>query len=71
MNYKIILIIALGFFLFSCEKNVNNFSKIDNSIFEKKYNNSGFALIYNENLKDIKKLDTRSLNIYNKSLKKR
>ena len=47
MNYKIILIIALGFFLFSCEKKVNNFSKIDNSIFEKKYNNSGFALIYN------------------------
>ncbi len=71
MNYKIILIIALGFFLFSCEKKVNNFSKIDNSIFEKKYNNSGFALIYNENLKDIKKLDTRSLNIYHKSLKKR
>ena len=36
-----------------------------------KYFNSGFALIYNEDLKDIKKLDDRSLNIYHKSLKKR
>jgi len=38
---------------------------------EQKYKNSGFALIYNNKLKDIKKLDTRSLNIYHKSLKKR
>ena len=71
MNYKFFLFIVLGFFLLSCEKNTNDISKIDKSIFEKRYNNTGFALIYNDNLKYIKKLDTRSLNIYHKSLKKR
>ena len=37
---------------------------------EKKYKNLGFTLIYNDDLKDIKKLDDRSLNIYHKSLKR-
>jgi hypothetical protein len=41
-----------------------------NSKLEKKYKNSGFTLIYNENL-DIKILDDRSLNIYHKHLKKK
>ena len=36
-----------------------------------KFSNTGFALIYNDDLKKIKKLETRSLNIYHKSLKKR
>ena len=40
-------------------------------ILEKKYKNSGFALIYNDNLVDIKKLDQRSMSIYHKSLKKK
>ena len=35
------------------------------------YENLGFALIYNNNLKDIKELENRSLEIYHKSLKKR
>ena len=39
--------------------------------FEKKYANSGFALIFDENLKKIKKLDDRSLMIYHKSLKRK
>ena len=39
--------------------------------FENKYINSGFALIYNDNLKGIKKLENRSLNIYHKSLKRK
>ena len=36
---------------------------------EKKYKNTGFALVYNENL-DIKKLNNRSLEIYHKNIKK-
>ena len=39
--------------------------------FENRYKNSGFTLIYNDDLKDIKNLESRSLNIYHKSLKKR
>lgn len=39
--------------------------------FENRYKNSGFALIYNSDLKDIKKIEPRSLNIYHKSLKKK
>ena len=38
---------------------------------EKKYANSGFALIFDESLDKIKKLDDRSLMIYHKSLKKK
>ena len=38
---------------------------------EKKYANSGFALIFNESLDKIKKLDDRSLMIYHKSLKRK
>ena len=38
---------------------------------EKKYANSGFALIYDESLNKIKKLDDRSLIIYHKSLKRK
>ena len=34
---------------------------------ERKYTNSGFALIYDESLNKIKKLDDRSLMIYHKS----
>ena len=36
---------------------------------EKKYKNSGFTLIYNDNLDGIKKLDPNSLNIYHNYLK--
>ena len=39
--------------------------------FEKKYANSGFALIFDESLDKIKKLDDRSLMIYHKSLKRK
>jgi len=69
MNFKILLLIFFIFILSSCEQ-LPKQKKI-NLDFEEKYFNSGFALIYNENLKGIKKLDDRSLNIYHKSLKKR
>ena len=38
---------------------------------EKRYTNSGFALIFDESLDKIKKLDDRSLMIYHKSLKRK
>ena len=37
---------------------------------EKKFKNSGFALIYDKNTEKIKKLDERSLDIYHKTLKR-
>ena len=71
MNYKILIFSFISLFLFGCEQiNTNKSSKI---IFkpENSYKNLGFALIYNNNLENIKKLETRSLNIYHKSLKKK
>ena len=71
MNYKILIFSFISLFLFGCEQiNTNKSSKI---IFkpENSYKNLGFALIYNSNLENIKKLETRSLNIYHKSLKKK
>ena len=71
MNYKIILFLLISLFLFSCEQISSN--KPNKIIFkpENSYKNLGFALIYNNNLENIKKLETRSLNIYHKSLKKK
>ena len=66
MNYKLIILILVGLFLSSCEKNTN----INQNLSIKKYKNSGFALVYNDNL-NLKKLETRSLNIYHKFLKKK
>ena len=70
MNYRFITII-LCLFLFSCDQSFNNKSKKIDIDFENKYKNSGFALVYNDNLNGIKKLENRSLNIYHKSLKKK
>ena len=73
MNYKILIIIIFAFFLVGCEQNKLNKIEIDNKIFNK-YKNSGFALVYNKELKVkkkfTKKLDNRSLLIFHKSLKK-
>ena len=60
--------LALFIALTACEPYALKNNKLNNQI-EKKYNNSGFTLIYNESL-DLKKLDNRSLNIIHKSLKK-
>ena len=71
MNYKIFFSIFLSLIVFNCDKTSTKKSlKIDTSI-EKKYSNSGFALIYNDNLEKVKKLEPRSLNIYHKTLKKK
>ncbi len=71
MNCRIFFYLLLTLFIYNCDlSNKNKSSKI---IFtsENNYKNSGFALIYSENLKDIKKLENRSLDIYHNSLKKR
>ncbi len=69
MNYKILLIFLLTF-LFACEQRYSNLEY--NSNFES-FSNKGFALIYDEQLyknKIInKKIDERSLIIFNNKLK--
>ena len=69
MNYKI-LFILLTFFLIGCVQVPKQLDKSE-IILEKKYANSGFALIFDESLDKIKKLDDRSLMIYHKSLKRK
>ena len=71
MNYKIILLFFLSLFLFSCNQSIQSSSKKINIKVSEKYRNIGFALIYNDNLKNIKKLENRSLNIYHRFLKKK
>ena len=69
MNFKYFL---LFFFLFSCT--TNNVKKSDNIIFEDSFVNIGFTLVYDESLKKkkiiTKKIDDRSLIIFQKNLKK-
>ena len=55
MNSKFFLIIFISIFLISCDQSLNTTSLKNNVKIEKKYSNSGFALVYNENLKKIKK----------------
>ena len=69
MNYKISILIVFTFFLYSCDQSIINQSKEKNFKIEKKYKNSGFALVYTNKL-DLKKLENRSLSIYHKYLKK-
>ena len=69
MNFKIIFILVFLIFYSSCQQNELTNPKDKKIKIEKKYKNSGFALIYNENLQ-IKNLEDRSLQIYHKNLKK-
>ncbi len=73
MNYKILIIIISVFFLVSCEQNDINKKIVNQKNFDK-YKNSGFALIYSDNLKKekkiTKKIDNRSLLIFHKNLRK-
>ena len=71
MNFRFFYIFFIILFLSGCNQSTNDkFSTLNIGI-EKKYKNSGFALIYNQDLDYIKKLEPRSLNIYHKSLKKK
>ena len=69
MNYKILLVL-FSFFLIGCVQIPKELDKTEIKL-EKKYSNSGFALIFEESLDKIKKLDDRSLMIYHKSLKRK
>jgi len=71
MNYRIINFFLILFLIYGCDQVSKNNSQKININFENKYRNSGFALIYNKDLKNAKKLDERSLDIYHKKLKKR
>ena len=67
--HKILLLISI-IFLIGCEPYKANKSTKLNLKPEKKYNNIGFALIYNQSL-NVKKLDNRSLQIFHKNLKRK
>ena len=71
MNYRFIIIILFSLLLHNCEQSTFGNSKKIDIDFESRYKNSGFALIYNDDLKNVKKLEDRSLSIYHRSLKKR
>ena len=67
---NLILIFFILFTLTSCDQyNIYKSNKVIN-INEKKYKNTGFALIYNNDL-NIKKLDNRSLSLFHSSIKKK
>jgi len=72
MNYKKIFVLILLFFLTGCETiNNQNKKKITFKV-EDRYQNSGFALIYDQNFDNkMKKIDERSLDIYHKTLAKK
>ena len=70
MKYRFILVIILSSLLISCETNIQNNSKINLDL-KPRYRNSGFALIYDKSLSEIKELENRSLTIYHKNLRKR
>ena len=73
MNYKNLFIIISIFFLVGCEQHNLDKKNISYNSSDK-YKNSGFALVYNNTLKDekkiTKKIDNRALLIFHKSLKK-
>ena len=72
MNYRILSIIFFTFFLIGCEQNSFN-KNIANQNKLSKYKNSGFTLVYDNILKQekkiSKKIDNRSLFIFHKNLK--
>ena len=70
MKFNIYIILSTLFLLLSCDQSTINQGKKVNTTFEKKYKNSGFSLIYNDQLK-IKKIDQRSLTIFHKNLKRK
>ena len=70
MKYNFLIILSVTFLLFGCDQLTNNQPKIKGFSFENKYKNSGFSLVYNDQLK-IKKIDQRSLTIFHQTLKKK
>ena len=71
MNYKSLLIVFLNLILLGCTEFPNEKSNKINFEVQDKYTNFGFALIFNDQMSKISKLEPRSLDIYHKSLKKK
>ena len=74
MNYKVLFIISFVFFFAGCEQNNLNKNLINQEIMTR-YKNTGFALVYENELhkekKITKNIDNRALLIFHKSLKKK
>ena len=72
MNYKILILIF--FFIYSCTVNTVNINKIESRDQTVSFSNKGFTLVFNDDLKKQKlisrKIDERSLIIFQKNLKK-
>jgi len=73
MNFKFLLLIITLFILSACNQDLHEDKKIK-IIFEQKYNNTGFTLVYNNKLekekKISKKIDNNALIIFHKNLKR-
>ena len=71
MNYRILIFFFAIFFIQGCD--VSNNKKINKINFEleNRYENIGFALIYDVSIKNINEIEPRSLKIYHKFLKKK
>ena len=70
MKFNSLIIFSTLILLIGCNQYPINQSKETNIIFEKKYKNTGFTLVYHDKL-NIKKIDQRSLTLFHKSLKKK
>ena len=68
MKFRNIFFLLLLIFFTSCDHYRTKKNPILNFIPEKKYKNTGFTLIYNEDL-NLKQLDQTSLQIFHKTLK--
>ena len=73
MNFKFLLLIIAFFILSACNQELHKDENI-NIVSEQKYKNTGFTLVYNNSLKNekkiSKKIDERSLIIFHKNLRK-
>ncbi len=70
MRFNRYIILGILFLLLSCDQYTITKQTVFDKSSDKKYKNSGFSLIYSEQL-NIKKIDQRSLTIFHKTLKKK
>ena len=71
MNYRLFLPTLLFLFLLNCSQSSFETSGNKDLQIQKRYKNSGFALISVSEQKNMKQLEPRSLKIYHKNLKRR
>ena len=69
MKFRNLILLISFIILVGCDQYTTNKTTKINFKPEKKYNNIGFSLIYDDNL-NVKKLDNRSLKIFHKKLSK-